>query len=189
MKCKCGKAFFQRTTIQNCCSLCALKSALSTPKKEKKTPFNWKKPSDKPVKKGSKSLARDVADKYFSRYIRLVYAFENNGELFCKCFTSGNIFHIKNIDAGHFITRGNGMMRYNEDNVRPQGRQDNRFKQGRHDIFEKNLIKEIGQEAVDSLKRLADERGEDNEAYYKEVAEHFRVKVKELQEQKGIKIW
>jgi len=43
-----------------------------------------------------------MLDSIFSRYIRLSYA-DNNGMV--KCVTSGDMYHWKNIQNGHFITR------------------------------------------------------------------------------------
>lgn len=158
----------------------ALLSRSSVKRKERS--LNSDKRSKTPRQK-----AIDRADMYFSRYIRLLYSDERSGILVCKCYTCGSIHAMKSNDCGHWQRRGYKTTRFNENNARPQCRQCNHYYQGKPEVFERNLAKEIGQQAVNDLKELAFETGEDSEQFYREQAEKYRLKVNELLKERNIK--
>lgn len=87
-------------------------------------------------------------DAIFSKYIRLKYA-DSAGLV--QCYTTGKYYHWTKIQAGHFFSRRYYAIRWNENNVRPQGISANIFNQGEQSKFKENLIKEIGHERVDEL--------------------------------------
>ena len=148
-----------------------------------------KKEAVKP-KKTPKDRARSLADMWFSKYIRLNYSFEANGELFCRCYTCGIIKHIKDIENGHWQRRGFLNTRYNTDNCRPQCTKCNCFKSGEPERFEIHLIKEIGQDRVNELKVLSQQNFfDDNYIFFKDQADKFRLLTNELMERIGIKPW
>lgn len=157
-------------------------------REEKKELQDWKKKVDGPRSEMKKS--RRLADDYFSQYIRLLHSFEQNGDLYCRCYTTGIVKHIKDIDNGHFISREEKSTRFHEDNCRPQSKFANKYKYGQHSIFRQNLIEEIGIEKVESLEKQA-KQGYQKESvdWYKEIAEKYRSKRNELQKNIGIKIW
>lgn len=97
----------------------------------------------------------NLADQYFSRWLRLKYSYKKEGKYYCTCMTCGKECPIKSIDNGHFISREHFGTRYHEDNCRPQCKHCNSYKQGRHLEFEIALIKEIGEGKVAALKQLA----------------------------------
>lgn len=167
------------------CPRCAYEKA--TEKKEEGM-YNWKRGSSG-RKKSSKTKAMDKADKYFSRYIRLLHTMPNVQQkdiLVCKCYTCGAVKDIMDIDNGHFVNREHKTVRFHEDNARPQCKHCNRFRSGKHNIFEANLIKEIGEDRVAHIKALGLEPGEDNEIFYNEMADKYRLKIKELCKERGI---
>lgn len=137
--------------------------------------------------------ARDRADTWFSRFIRLKYShlvYEINGEArYCYCYTCGNPKHIKAIDCGHYINREHMQVRYNSNNARPQCTLCNKYKSGRHTKFEQLLIDEIGQQPVDNLKKLALIKIPMSELELREISDYYRIKVKEIQNSFNIKIW
>jgi len=124
--------------------------------------------------KTPRQKAMDRADEWFSRYIRLKYSFESGGELFCKCYTCGNPKSILESENGHWQRRGYKTVRFHPNNARPQCHQCNYHYQGKPEIFELNLIRDIGQEKVNELKKLAQQIGEDNEQFYREQASKYR---------------
>ncbi len=138
-------------------------------------------------KKTPRQRAMERADKWFSRYIRLKYSFEQNGELFCRCYTCGRVHGIKEITLGHWQRRGYKTTRFNGNNGRAQCIQCNYYHSGMPEIFEQNLVKEIGQDKVNELKSLAMEDGQDNELFYREQATRYRGLFKQLLEERGIK--
>lgn len=101
--------------------------------------------SEKSLKKLKKK-----ADTLFSSYARRLRADEDG---YVTCVTSGKVFHWKDVDAGHFISRSRNRTRYEIDNVWPQSREDNRFKNGEPRLFRDFLIREIGEERVVELEK------------------------------------
>jgi hypothetical protein len=87
-------------------------------------------------------------DLIFSRYMRLINSDENG---YCKCFTCGRVLFWTEIEAGHWQKRKKLPKRYNLMNVKPQCVECNKFKNGEDKIFEENLVKMYGREAVDVL--------------------------------------
>jgi hypothetical protein len=137
-------------------------------------------------KKSPRQCAMDRADEYFSKYIRLKYSFESCGELVCKCYTCSQLHGIKETECGHWQRRGYKTTRYHLDDARPQCTKCNKWHSGEPEKFEINLIRDIGRLAVDELKLLAQERGEDNEAFYRGQATKYRKLFNQLLKEKGV---
>lgn len=95
--------------------------------------LHWKF-KQKKTKKSDRQKLINKLDTIFSEFIRLR---DSNQDGICKCITSGEYFHWRDCDAGHFITRDNMATRWEEENVNAQGRGDNRFKSGKQ--FEHGL--------------------------------------------------
>lgn len=94
-------------------------------------------------------------DAIFSRYIRLSHAKLNSqGELVVSCYTCGHTNHPKKMQAGHFISRFYKIVRWHEDNVRPQCVMCNMFKNGDTVNFRMKLVEEIGEEKVQDLEEM-----------------------------------
>lgn len=176
--CTCGRPIPQRfnSTIQmKKCPSCTLNDAKEKAKKSG----------------GGKSSAMRTADMWFSRYIRLKYSFFDlsKKELFCKCYTSGKVYHIKKLDLGHYHSRGIAITRYHENNARPQSKFHNRYKSGCHTAFEANLEAELGVDAIEELRSLTRAYFKADEAFYREMATKYRLKYKEEVKIKGIDPW
>lgn len=142
--------------------------------------------------KNEKDRARDNADKWFSVYIRIKYAYRIvNGEVICQCIINPNIIkHAKNMDNGHCFSRSFLLTRYEEDNCRPQNRSSNRFSgEADHYKFIDNLKKEIGEERFNRLDELRKKKGSDTVDFYKEQSDKYRKLVNELVSLNNIKKW
>lgn len=187
-KCACGKEFKQYSTIQNKCPNCNLK-ALRQQKSEKqvKGTFIIQKFTTSNKKRILTPLQKEKAKawKWFSRYIRLKYSY--NGV--CKCITCGQFHGIKNMDAGHFLSRRFLSTLFDEDNCRPQCLKCNRYQQGRSYEFEVALISEIGIEKVNELKAKAKEYQPESIDLYQEISEKYHKKVNEMQKFFKVKYW
>ena len=124
---------------------------------------------------------KTVLDKWFSYFIRLTYANENG---FVCCYTCDKIFHWKEIQNGHFVSRGKLATRYDERNCRPQCKGCNKWGNGRPDVFGLKLSEEYGEGIVMELYRL----GKTVVRYfpYQEKIDYYKPLVKELLEQKHL---
>ncbi len=85
----------------------------------------------------------------FAAYIKAVHG--NN------CFTCNKWAEGRDLQAGHFIPRTYSPTKYEEGNVRSQCSRCNEFHAGKPIEFERRLRLEIGDEAVDALKKKSTE--------------------------------
>ena len=136
--------------------------------------------------KTEKQKARDRADKWFSRFIRLKNAFDYGGTIVTRCYTCNKTYNVKNLDCGHYINREHISVRFNENNARPQCTYCNHYRSGKHFDFGVKLAKEIGVEEFDNLRQLAMFTDNDNELYFREQAEFYRKNVNEIIKEKNI---
>jgi hypothetical protein len=84
-------------------------------------------------------------DKIFSVWVRRKN--EDHGG-YVDCFTCGVTKHWKEVDAGHFQSRGKYATRWHEDNVKPQCKKCNAFRGGEQYQFALNLGSELADELV-----------------------------------------
>lgn len=155
----------------------------------------FKKKVRKNIQKNKKEKNREfnignamrLADKYFSRYIRLKYS--NFGK--CTCYTCGMIKDIKEVDNGHYMKREHKSTRYNENNCRPQCKicNGNTKHNGKQAEFRVNLVNEIGEDEVYKIELLSRQTIKANYKFYKEIADEYRKKINELQKQLKVKYW
>ncbi|KKL80866.1 hypothetical protein LCGC14_2000510 [marine sediment metagenome] len=106
---------------------------------------------------------KEVADKWFSLYIRLRDAIEFQKEVpdadiaYGRCCTCGIIKQWKYMDCGHFISKSRGGasgVRWDERNAHLQCKPCNGFNQGRYHEYELFMIDKYGQDTIDLLKWL-----------------------------------
>lgn len=99
-----------------------------------------RKPLRKPKPK-TKGYWTKKLDTIFSQYIRQKYA-DNFGMV--SCYTCGSRKHWKDMQNGHYISRGNMATRWLEENCRVQCVGCNVFKNGNYVEYSSRLIEEIG---------------------------------------------
>ena len=126
-------------------------------------------------KKTAKQVAQDRADEWFSKHIRLKYSYEVSGVIKCKCYTCGKEHNILEVENGHFQSRRHKLTRYHLNNARPQDPYCNKYLHGNVEVFESNLILEVGKEEVENVKELARQTGEDTEMFYREMSDKYRT--------------
>ena len=127
----------------------ALKRGTSQMKRSsfKRNPIVKKKPTAK--KAPTQAKLKKALDTVFSKYIRQKYADENG---MVHCYTCPVVKHWKEIQNGHFISRQYLIIRWDENNCRPQCVGDNIFGNGRVLDFEEKLKKELGNDFVEEMK-------------------------------------
>jgi len=195
--CACGREIARRfnSTIQNKqCPKCTLLNLTSGATAAVKKGLYDKRKGNKTsiYKKSTKSIAMERADLWFSRYIRIKYAYKiQDGEVYCQCIVSPNVIKLaKNIDNGHFHSRGFQSTRYFENNCRPQNRSSNRFR-GEMDkpAFSDNLKNKIGEDAFNELNLIYRQETMVSEEYFSEIANKYRKLVNELVIEHQINKW
>lgn len=136
----------------------------------------------KPVKTDRQKLINKL-DAVFSEFIRLRDSDENG---ICRCITSGEFFHWKSCDAGHFITRDNMATRWEEKNVNAQGRQDNRFLSGRQFEHGKAIDRKWGEGTADFLLHKSKFECKFMDQELEAMYQYYKRAVKELKAEKGM---
>jgi len=112
-------------------------------------------------------------DKVFSQYIRLKDA-DHAG--YVSCFTCGVSKNWREVDAGHFQSRGKYATRYHEDNVKPQCKRCNGFRGGEQYQFALNL----GTDLADELVYLSNQPARLTNDWLLEKIKHYQREVKKL---------
>lgn len=195
--CACGRKtkYNPFSTIQpQQCPSCELKNLMSGATATVQKGLYGKKAtkSTGTNKKSTKSLAMDNADLWFSRYIRIKYAYKvQDGDVFCQCIVNPSIIKLaQRCDNGHFHSRGFMATRYFEDNCRPQNRSSNRFSgEMDHPKFGDNLKDEIGEERFNELNLMFRQTTMVSTEYFKEIADKYRILVNRLVKEHDIKKW
>jgi hypothetical protein len=129
------------------------------------------------------SKLKKELDKWFSLYIRLRDATD---EGMVQCFTSGRVYHYKNIHAGHFISRRCLSTRFCEFNVQPQSAADNLFGQGEQYKFGLNLDAKYGEGTAEELQFKARQTIKLSRIDYEEKISYYKSAVNKLKKEKGI---
>ena len=129
------------------------------------------------------SKQKKELDKWFSLYIRLRDATD---EGLVQCFTSGRVYHYKEIHAGHFISRRCLATRWCEINVQPQSAKDNLFGQGEQYRFGLNLDAKYGEGTAEELELKSRQTLKLSRIDYEDKISYYKDAVKNLKKEKGI---
>jgi hypothetical protein len=120
---------------------------------------------------------KKTLDEVFSKFTRLTYA-DWKGDV--SCFTCSWRGHWTECDAGHFVSRGCLILRFEPDNVRPQCRDCNRHAEGKRAVFEEELRGELGDERVDEILRLRRQSAFYEPDWFRDRIIHYESLVKRL---------
>ena len=129
------------------------------------------------------SKLKKELDKWFSLYIRLRSATD---EGLVQCFTSGRVYHYKNIHAGHFMSRKHLSTRWCDTNVQPQSAADNLFGQGEQYKFSIALDSKYGEGTAEELELKARTIMKVSRIDYEEKISYYKDLVEKLKKEKGI---
>jgi len=107
------------------------------------------------------------ADKWFSKYVRLRDSELEGDEYIITCITcsktgavavieDGKLRFTKGWDAGHFISRGNKVVRFADENVNGQcAMRCNKMRSGEYEKYRLALKDKYGEEVPEELENLA----------------------------------
>tara|TARA_R100001460_G_scaffold26465_5_gene53555 strand:- start:917 stop:1324 length:408 start_codon:yes stop_codon:yes gene_type:complete len=134
------------------------------------------------MKKTISKLKKEL-DTWFSLYIRLKYSNEYG---MVQCYTSGRVYHYKQIHAGHFMSRRHLATRWCEQNVKPQSAADNLFGQGEQFKFGMLLDSEYGEGTAVELQIKARQSYKMSRVDYEEKISYYKKLVKNLKKEKNL---
>lgn len=126
----------------------------------------------------------NVADKWFSRYIRLRDAWESNGVLVNKCatFYKLKVLPCKELECGHYMSRRHMSTRYSEMNAMPQCTYENRYKSGNPVAMARAIDKKFGKGTAERIEILSRQPAKIDT---KLMATYYRELVNNLLKQNG----
>lgn len=133
----------------------------------------------KKVKHLKLSTEKKKAWKAFSLYIRMK-AVTQWGTAEVPCYTCGNFYNWKEIQAGHGIPGRNNAILFLETIVKPQCAPCNIWKRGNYALFTRHLIDELGLEEYDRLLNLSQQVVKFTALDYKDIADKYRLKLEAL---------
>ena len=134
----------------------------------------------------SVSQLKRKLDRIFSKFIRLRDAHEwhkdNPDAAFgwVKCCTCGKVKHWKDVDAGHFVSRGRSPLRYVEWNVHSQCKPCNTA-EGKKANYALFIKKKYGQKVLEEFAKKEHQTKKWNVLELEELIEYYSKKVKELE--------
>lgn len=105
----------------------------------------------KTKKKKAKSVSqlKREADAVFSKYIRTKYSDAHTGLV--ECVTCGSQRPIAEMQNGHYISRGNNHLRYDERNCHPQDYACNVARKGNYPAYAAFMVRTYGADIIEQL--------------------------------------
>jgi hypothetical protein len=119
--------------------------------------------------------AKERAWKAMSEYIRW--------RDYPGCYTCEAVGGIESMHAGHYI---HGRLDYDEMNIHAQCVRCNVYLHGNLGVYAERLIKDHGQEAVDDLRKRANERKKYNVDELLVIEAEYKAKLLEIKARKGL---
>lgn len=116
--------------------------------------------------------------KVFSEYVRRKDA---DWQGFVRCVTCGKSLHWKEMDAGHYNPKTDGLaMYFEEKNVHPQCTYCNRFRHGNIQQYSLYLIRKYGPDVLKELDWKKNQLTSITEVDYIRLIDLYKNKLKEL---------
>ena len=135
------------------------------------------------AKKPTVSKLKKKLDSIFSKWVRYsnVFGYDINGEPVCKCVTCRAVKPVKNMQAGHFMSRRYNSTRFHEKNVHPQCMGCNMYDQGRQYDHGKYIDKKYGEGTAEELRELSNEIKQFKAFELEELIEIYKNKLEQLE--------
>ena len=134
----------------------------------------------------TKSIAqlKKDADKWFSKYVRYRDSIYRDGERYADCITCGVEKNIKQLQAGHFVSRRVNKLRFEETNVNAQCTGCNMFKQGEQYLYAKAIDIKYGDGVADELMSQRHHTHKFTVAELEEIIDDCKKQIKYYEENK-----
>ena len=132
-------------------------------------------------KKPTVAKLKKKLDAIFSQFIRYRHAFMIDGEESCTCVTCGKTAPVKNMQAGHFMSRRYNSTRFHEQNVHVQCMGCNMYDQGRQYDHGQYIDSQYGEGTAAGLRKLSTGLKQFKTFELEEMISSYKEKVKNLQ--------
>lgn len=131
----------------------------------------------------SKSTAKETAWRWFSKFIRARDCLLTTGTIEeGDCISCGRRYTFERLQAGHFVPGRSNSVLFDEDGVNAQCVRCNKFLSGNYEKYEKRLLRKIGSKRLALVKAQAGIILKLAEEDYRQIADVYRKKYKELVE-------
>lgn len=137
------------------------------------------------AKRSTKSSLETHLDIVFSLYIRLRDAMDGG---MTRCISCGRLFPFERMQCGHYLTRHNLSVRWDEENCSSQCVECNCHKAGNIEGYTPSLIAKIGQSAYDALCVRARTARKWSGDELRAMIHRFTDEARRLSKEKGIKV-
>lgn len=127
---------------------------------------------------------KEKADKYFSQYVRYRDGEFKRGEWLVPCITCGVEKPLKQMQAGHFVSRRVNALRFDEENVNAQCTGCNMFKQGEQYLYAKALDDKYGIGKAEELMNRRHETHKFTVTELEQIIEDCKEQIKWYEEMK-----
>lgn len=124
------------------------------------------------------SQLRKEADKYFSKYVRYRDAERVGDNWYAECITCGVKKNIKDLHAGHFMSRRFSITRYEEENVNAQCALCNTYRAGEQYLYYKALKAKYGDDVPDRLEVLTKQAFKPTRDWYEQIISDAKEQIK-----------
>lgn len=132
------------------------------------------------MKKKSIGKLKKEADAAFSTYIRTKYA-DPHTQL-VACVTCGMQRPIKEMQNGHYVTRGNNHLRYDERNCHPQDYSCNVARKGNYPAYATFMVRTYGADILEQLEDESKQLKQWKDFELIELTKLYKEKTRELQQ-------
>ena len=132
-----------------------------------------------------KSNLVDKLDRAFSAYIRLRDTMPSG---YFKCISCGQIKPFEQADCGHFFSRKNMSVRFDEDDCHAECRGCNRFSSDHLIAYQANLIRKIGMQRFELLTAKSHQVKKWSDFELETMIEYYKREAKRLSSLKGIRV-
>ena len=153
-------------------------------KKRSKDDQNEEKPCRKKTTRRKPNLTKKL-DKIFSAYIRLRDAMPSG---YFRCVSCNQIKPFEQADCGHFFSRRNLSVRFDEDDCHAECKGCNRFSSDHLIAYQVNLIRKIGMQRFELLSAKAHQAKHWSDFELEAMIKHYTTEVKRLSSLKGIRV-
>ena len=136
------------------------------------------------TKKPTVAQLKKKADEWFSKYVRYRDSIYRNGERYADCITCGVEKNIKQLQAGHFVSRRVNKLRFEETNVNAQCTGCNLFKQGEQYLYAKAVDAKYGDGVAEELMNQRHQTHKFTVAELEQIIDDCKTQIKYYEENK-----
>jgi len=132
-----------------------------------------------PRKPKTVAKLKQEAASLLQKLVRMKYA---NDCGMCECVTCGTVGHYKDMDGGHFVSRGHNATLLVEENIHPQCKHCNKYKNGNIDSYSLFMIDTYGLDAMRELIASKHQPRKFTDTELLELIAEYKLRIKEQEQ-------